>query len=420
MKTNLKKLQKCQLEIDFEITPEELDKHAERALLRLKNDIKIDGFRPGQAPLEMVKEKVGEEKLLTEAANSAVRESYIRFVNENNLEPVGQPDVEIVKISRGNPFLFRVKIEILPEVELPDYKKIAAQIKGLEVSAEYSETEDALRYLQKSRAKISQVAREAKDGDFIEIEYQNENLNGGKEIKDGFILGKGGFLKDFEENLIGMKSGEKKEFKAKFPDNMPDKSLAGQGSVFRVKIVSVQKIELPEINDDFAKSLGAFGDLDALKKGVKEGIFFEKQEEEKMRRRSEILSVISGKTKVELPEKMAYYEQTRMFEELRQRIESSGKITFAAYLDSIKKTEEEIKNSFAPDAQKRIKDFLIIRQIGRQENIEVSNEEIEEKINELIKNYSPEQLNKVDIGSLKEYTKNTIYNEKVFQTIEKL
>lgn len=418
MKTNLKKLQKCQLEIDFELTSEEFNKHAERVLLRFKNDIKIDGFRPGQAPLKMVEEKVGEEKLLTDAANSAVRESYTRFVNENNLEPVGQPDVEIVKISRGNPFLFRVKIEIMPEVELPDYKKIATQIKGREVSVEDNETEEALRYLQKSRAKISQVAREAKDGDFIEIEYQNENINGGKEIKDGFILGKGGFLKDFEENLIGTKSGGKKEFKAKFPDNMPDKSLAGKESVFRVKIVSVQKMELPEINDDFAKSLGTFDSLDALRKNVKEGVLFEKQEGEKMRRRSEILSVISGKVRIELPEKMVYYEQARMLEELKRRIEGSGKITFAAYLDSIKKTEEEIKNSFAPDAQKRIKDFLIIRHMGKQENIEVSNKEIEEKINELIKNYSPEQLNKVDIGGLKEYAKETIYNEKVFKILE--
>lgn len=418
MKYTQKKLDKSQIEAEFELSAEEFTAFIDKALEHMKGHIKMDGFRKGQVPKEIVERQIGQENMLMEAGDLAVKESYTKFVNENNLEPIGSPEVQITKIAKGSPFLFKVTVSVLPEIELPDYKKIVEQVKGQEISVDEKEIEEALNYLQKSRAKFSQIDRGAEHKDFVEIEYKNENINNGKEVKDKFILGEGGFMKDFEDNILEMKAGEEKEFMAKFPDNTPNKAVAGKESKFNVKMVSVQKMELPEINDEFAKSLGVFDSLVALKENVKEGITMEKTDALKQRKRGEMLEKISASIKFELPEKMVEYEQERSFENLKDQVAQNAKIDFDKYLASIKKTEEEIKKSFRLEAEKRIKNFLVLRQIGKQENIEVTKEELEEEMNKDVRRYTKEQLEKIDLNQLREYSKSVLFNEKIFQLLE--
>lgn len=420
MKTSFRKLPKSEVEIDFEMDAEEFGKHAEGALLRFKESVKLDGFRHGHAPLNMVEQKVGSENLLMEAGDSAIKDAYGKFMAENNLEPIGSPKVKITKIAKGSPFEFKVKAVVLPEIKLPDYKKIATGVKSEQVSVDNKEVEESLAYLQKSRAKFSQVDRGAEKKDFVEIEYQNERINGGKAVKDKLILDEGGFMKEFENNLLGMKAGEEKEFMAKFPENTPDKTIAGKESNFKVKIVSVQKMELPPLDDEFAKVIGHFGNLAALKDNLKEGIVMEKSEAEKQRKRSEIMEKIAEKVFVELPEKMIDYETQRLLENMKNQITQGLKISFEEYLASIIKTEEEIRKSFVPQAEKRLKESLILREIGKTEQVKASKEETEEEMNKIIKNYSKNQIEKIDIAKFKEYTEKVIANEKIFQLLEKL
>lgn len=417
MKANLKKLPKSQIEVDFKLTAEEFNKYIDRALERLKSYVKMEGFRPGHVPKELAEKRVGQENLLMEAGDLAVKDNYTKFVNENNLEPIGQPQVKILKIAKGSEFLFSVNVSVLPEIELPDYKKIASQVKAKEISVEEKEIEDAINYLQKSRAKFSQVDRGAEENDFVEIEYQSKDINTNQPVKDRFILGQAKFMKGFEDNLAGMKAGEEKEFNLKFPENTLNNLRSEEGK-FRVKMISVQEMELPEVSDEFAKSLGIFDSLAALKNNLREGITMEKQEAEKQRKREEILSKISEKIRFQLPEKMVEYEEKKMLEDLKNSVAQNFRITLEEYLKSIKKTEQELKKSFRQRAEKRVKNFLILRQIGKAENTEVSNGEMEAEINKIVKNYSKEQLGKIDINKLKEYTKGTIYNEKVFEKLE--
>ncbi len=434
MKTEIKKLPKSELEIDFELSDVEFAVFIDKALEHLKGHVKMDGFRKGHVPKEMVEQRVGQENLLMEAGDLAVKDAYTKFVVEQKLEPIGEPEVKITKIAKGNPLLFTIKVAVLPDIKLPDYKKIVSEIKGLEVSVEPKEIDEALVYLQKSRAKFSQVDKPAGLKDFVEIEYTNENINSGKIVKDRFILGEGGFMKDFEDNVLEMKAGEEKEFRAKFPDNAPN-NLAGKESSFKVKMLSVQKMELAEINDEFAKSLGMFDSLVKLKENLLGGITLEKKEAELQRKRGEILQKISEKIKFyteggsppkdgqaasggELPEKMVEYEQKRLLEDLKMQVQSQFKLEFEEYLKSVKKTEEEIKASFKVDAEKRIKNFLVLRQIGKAENVEVTEEELTEEANREMKKYSKEQAAKIDIRQLKEYSKGAVFNEKVFQKLE--
>jgi trigger factor len=251
--------------------------------------------------------------------------------------------------------------------------------------------------------------------DFVEIEYSCKEIENGKLVKDQFILGEGGLIKGFEENVVGMKAGEEKTFIIKFPEKSP---LAGKNGEFKVKVISVQKMELPEINDEFAKQLGAFETLVALKTSMKEGIKMEKTEEEKQRKRAEILEKIAEKSKFEMPVAMVEYEQTRLLDDLKNKITQSIKISFEEYLASIKKTEEEIKETYKKEAEKRLRGFLVLRELGKRENVVVSNKEVEDEVAKSIKNYSKEDLNKIDINELKEYTKGVIQNEKIFQILE--
>ncbi len=417
MKAELKKLPKSEIEIEFEIDAAEFTKYIDKALEHLKGHVKMDGFRKGQVPKEMVEKKVGQENLLMEAGDLAVKEVYTKFVHENNLEPIGDPDVQIKKIAKGSEMVFTVKVAVLPDVALPDYKKIAQETQGVEVSVDDTEINDAINYLQRSRAKFTDKAGGAEKKDYIKIEYTNEGINGGKPIKDIFILGEGGFLKDFEDNILGMKAGEEKEFTAKFPENAPN-NLAGKEGKFHVKMELVQTMDLPEINDEFAKSLGVFDSLEALRSNIKEGVTLEKQENEKLRKRNEILSRIAQQITFELPEKMVEYEQARLFEDLKDQVAQQFNIPFEQYLASVKKTEEEIKASYKLEAEKRIKNFLTLRQLGKAENVEVSKEDLEGQMNKELQRYPKEQVDKIDINRLREYAKGTIFNEKVFEKLE--
>jgi trigger factor len=418
MKTEIKKLEKSKIEISFEITAEEFEEHLQHTLEHLKHHVKVDGFRQGHVPAKIAEEKIKPEVLLMEAGDHAVQHIYSDYIKESKLEAVGHPEVQIVKIARGNPFIFKTVVTVLPEVELPDYKEIAKSVKSQDVSVTEKEVMDSLNYLQKTRAKMSLKNDIVADGDFLEIEYSCPLVENNKLVKDQFILGEGGFVKGFEDGIIGMKSGEEKEINIKFPVDFLKKDLAGKESVFKVKVNSVQKMELPEINDEFAKQLGAFDTLVALKASINDGILTEKKEAEKQQRRAEILTKIAEKAKFEMPEAMVSYEQERLFEDLKNRITSTIKITFDEYLASVKKTEQEVKETYQKEAEKRLKGFLILRQLGKQENIEVSDKEIEEEVEKSIKNYSKEELAQIDIFELKEYTKGVMINEKIFKKLE--
>ena len=425
MKVEQKKLPNSQLELEFELTDEEFKKYIAIALEHLKKHVKVDGFREGKAPAGMVEDKIKPEMLLMEAGDHAVRESYINYVKEQKLEPVGNPEISITKVAQGSPFEFKAVITILPEVELPDYKTIAKSVKKSDkIEVTEQEVLDSLNYLQKTKAKFTLKDQPAEKLDFVDITYQSKDINEDKPVQDKFILGEGGFMAGFEDAIVGMKAGEEKEFNVTFPKDSPRKDLAGKESKFKVKVISIQKMELPEVNDTFAKELGAFDTLVALKENMKEGIIMEKTEAEKQRVRGEILQKIAEKAKFEMPVAMVEYEKERLLEDLKNKISHQLKISFEEYLASIKKTESEIKETYQKEAEKRLAGFLILRQIGINEKVEVTDAELDAEVEKSMKNYAHDHAGhnhgQIDKEQLKEYTKGVIHNEKIFELLEKI
>ncbi len=421
MKFSIKRLPKSQIEISVEIPSESFDKYFNEAILELVKNREVKGFREGKVPKELVESKLDRNRILKTAAQAAIKESYKKIVGQladkDKLEVISQPEVEILKLALGNPFIFKCKSSVLPEINLPDYKKIASQVKRNKVSIVEQEIEDSLILLQKSRAKFTSLQRPAQEKDFIEIEYESPQVNSSKKITDKFVLGKGRFIPGFEEKLIGMKVDEEKEFSLFFPKDSFKKDLAGKEINFKVKLLSIQKMELLEINDDFARDL-KFDNLASLKENVREGLRKEKEREETQRLHNEILERITQQTKFEIPEVLIEFEKDRLFRDLKERINQNLQISFEDYLTSIKQSEEEFKNSFLKEAGKRVKNFLILKEIGKKEKITVTEEEIKEQLNEVLKNYQKSEIEKVDIFGLKKYIKEVICNGKVLQKLE--
>jgi trigger factor len=461
MKLTITKLPACWLELEIEIPAEEFKNFFEKAVLEAGRDLEVQGFRKGKAPKSLVEEKIGSEQILIKAAEMAVEENYCKAVLENSLEVISQPEIKIQKLAKGDSFIFSAKVAVLPEIELPDYKSIAAKAERREVLVEEEEVEDALKWLQKSRAKFTLKNEPAQKGDFVEIEYhspQIKSAGGQDKINDGFILGQGRFLPGFEENLIGMKAGQTKEnialivpggkFNNKSVQNLGPSVQTGREGLkeifVNVKMKSVQDIELPEINDRFAQSLGKFEKLDDLKKNIKEGLKLEKEQAESQRLREEILEVISRKTKCELPSVLIEREQSQMLENVKKNVLQKVKISWEQYLQNyfserveketkpaegeisewVKKREREILDSFRSRAEQNVKKLLIIREISKRENIEVSDGEVLEEVSRILRFYSsPEEARKdlgVDPEELKRYTKERLKNEKTFAFLESL
>lgn len=357
------------------------------------------------------------------SAQEVIQQTYLKLIKEEGIEPISLPRAEILKIGYKNPFLFRIELEILPEIQLPDYRKIASKVEKEKIEVSEREILETLRYLQRSRVKFRNLSRGAEKGDFVEIEYKSDQIGGGKVFKDRFLLGKGHFVKGFEENLQGLKEGQEKEFEILFPNNYFQRKLAGQKVVFKVKMKKVQQMEIPELSDDFARTLGNFNSLDDLKKNIKEGLIEEKTIIARERRREKILETISKEINwPTLPETLVSLEKERIFQEFKEMIEKRTNLSFEEYLKKIKikKTTDQLKEDFEKEAKKQVRRFLLIREIGKQEEVKVTDEEVKERANKILARFPNKELAQKEISpqKLRNFCYNLIFEEKVLKKIE--
>ncbi|MGC9031677.1 MAG: trigger factor, partial [Minisyncoccia bacterium] len=319
MKYSIEKLLNSKIKIKGFLDKDEFQKYIETILDELKNTSQIPGFRKGQIPENILIEKIGKENILQNAAQEAVEDLYFKAIKEDNLEVVSKPQIRILKLAEGNPFEFEIEVEILPKIELPDYKKIAKEIKKEEVFVSDEEIKETIGWILKSRAQFEDLKREAQKGDFVEIEYSCLDIENGKTFHDAFYLGQGHFVEGFEDQLLGMNPGQEKEFtilkeKIKNP-NLPQKDL-----IFKVKLNKVQKVNIPDLTDDFVKTLGNFNNIDDLKKNIREGLELEKENALKEKWRGEFFKNLKEKVEISLPEGLVEYQKEKLFEDLKERV----------------------------------------------------------------------------------------------------
>jgi trigger factor len=411
MQVSTKNLSNSRIEIKFEIQKQEMEPFYQKAVLALGKELEIPGFRKGKAPTESIESILGKERIMAEAMEEAINEEYRKAVKnlaESGIEAIGQPEISISKapkIDGSGPLEFKALTSVMPQVKLPDYKKIASKVKRGKAEAGPDEIENALKWLQKSRAKFSLKNGLAAKGDWVEIEYSKLPEN--RSIKDSFILGEGKFPLGFEDSLEGMKAGEEKSFKL-------------EEGEFKARMVSVQTMELPELNDEFAKNLGQFENLAALKQSVESGLRQEKEAQEIQRMRQEMIKNISEKSEMEIPEILLEEQKKRYLENLKSEVLDKLQMTFEEYLKKVGKTEKDLMDSFKEAAENQVKISLTMREIQKKEDIQVSSQEVKEEVEKILSRYpNPEEVRK-QFGPeyLESYTKELIKQEKTFRMLE--
>jgi trigger factor len=422
----IKKLPQSQMEIEISVPAKEFEKFIDAAAEDLSRDLKIDGFRPGKAPRYVVEQKVGTEKILAHGAEKAIKKTYVDAIVKNKIEVIGEPKITITKIAKGNDLVYKAIAAVMPAVTLSNYRKSAKAVKKSEVKKVTEEQiQKEIKSLQKSRAKIITVAREAKQGDLVEIDFEvlveGKPIEGGTAKKHPLTIGENYFIPGFEDQLVGMKEKDEKEFDLDFPKEYHQKSLAGKPARFKVKMNLVQKKELPELNDEFAKSLGKFDNLEALKKSISEGIEMEHKKRNEEKWRAEVIEKVADESQIDLPDVLISQEIEKMMTELEQNIAGMG-LTLDAYLENIKKSKSEISKGWKETAEKRVRSALVLKEIAASEEIEIPAKEVEEEMNRVLAYYKGmgDMEKNIDMERLYTYTKGVLTNEKVFKFLESL
>ena len=427
-------LPKSEIEIEVELSPEEMRSYYELALNEAKGDIEIDGFRKGKAPAELIEKKVGVARIAERASVLAVEKTYTEIAKElsaktkENFEPLGAPEVKVTKMVEGGPLEYKARLTVLPEIQLPDYKKIARPINAKKRTAGEiadEEVEKTLDRLCDSRASLITMTRTAQKGDRVEIDFEarqaGATLENGKSENHPLIIGEGKFMPGFEKELIGMKTNEEKSFSVEAPKDYIETGLAGKKIDFKVQIKLIQEKKLPQLSDEFAKGLGNFENLEALKNNIRGGLSMEKKAKERSARRIEIIEAITAQISTEFPDLLINRELDKMTGELRSNIERMS-LQWPDYLGHIKKTEEDLKKDWTKDAVRRIKIALVLRKIGQAEKIEPTEEEIQETSTQTVSRLGVDRggLKKIDREAFSEYNTTIARNEKVFKFLENI
>lgn len=417
MNITVAKQPKSQLKLTIELTPEEMQPHLQRAAEILSREHKIEGFRPGKASLGIVLQRLGSAVVWEAAAEEAVRKAYVAAVREHQLKSIGRPHIHIQKLAPDNPFIFTAEVTILPDITLGEYKKFKAKRKLATVKPE--EVDKALDDVRSMLATEALVDRAAKMGDKVEVDFDlslnHVPLENSSSKQHPITLGSHHFVPGFEENLVGLKKDDQKEFDLDFPAEYHNKQVAGKKGTFKVTMKSVFEVTKPELNDALAQRAGKFATLAELRQQLENNLRSEvEQKEDAAFENALVDELIHRSTFGELPELLLDSEIEKMLAELREQIERQGG-TFDEYLQSVKKTTDDLKREFRGPGERRVKAALLIRTIAEQEKIEVPKEEIEQEVQSTLKMYAgqPEILERIDSEDYRDYVRSLLINRRV-------
>ena len=411
------------LEYTVELSAEEMKPYFDHAFEELSVNLKIDGFRPGKVPPETAKRHIGEAKILEEAAEHAINEKYQEIVLADKIIPAGLPEVHIQKIARDNPFVFKCTVPLFPVVKLGDYRKIKVKKEKIEVTD--SQVDKILNDLRQTRRTEIIVDRPIVSTDKAEVDIEmflnKVVLENGTAKNTAVIMNEPFYIPGFSEKILGAKKGEIREFSLKYPDDHYDKKMAGREIDFRVKINNVYEIKLPELNDEFVKTLGNFPDLSALKEQIKKNLIEEQELKADEKAELEILKqLIEISEFEEVPEVLVKRETETMFNEIESFL-SQQNLRLNDYIEHLKKTKESMGKELAPKALERVKTSLALGELAQAQEIMVTDEEVLKEIEKSAITYAndPKTLEKLNSESYKNYIKQILTTRKVIENLKK-
>lgn len=365
-------------------------------LTHFQGRVKVAGFRAGKIPAEVLEKHVDQSAFQTEFLEEAIEQLYVAAANEEKLRPIDQPKIEVKKFVPFTTLEFEVIVEVLGEVKLPDYTKIKKAKEQAKVTAE--DVSGIISSLQERLAEKKDVARAAKDGDEVYIDFKGvdaktkEAINGADGKDYPIIIGSNTFIPGFEPELIGMKAGEEKTFTITFPKDYGVAALQNRKVEFTVNVIKVQEVAKPKVDDDFASKAGPFKTLADLKKDIRMQLGVEKQNKVDRDFESELVKEISDKSKVDIPEPLINDQVARLWTDLQQNVMYRGQ-TIQEFLDMAGHTEETYRSDvLRPQAEDRVKASLVLAEIAEKEKLDVTPEELEIRMQILKGQYQDAQM----------------------------
>lgn len=403
--------------INIAANAEELAKIKTKVLKKLAGRVKVTGFRDGKVPLEMVEKNIDQQTLQSEFIDEAVNTLYIGALKSEKIRPVAQPKVELKKFVPFTVFEVELEMAVVGELKLPNYKKFTTKRKEVKVTKK--DIDSVLSNLQKRAAEKSEVKRAAKNGDEAVIDFKGtdakgEPISGADGNEYPLELGSGSFIPGFEDNVVGMKAGDKKEFKVTFPKDYGAKSLQNAKVTFAVTLKKVNAVLEPKQDDTFAAAIGPFKNMVDLTADIKKQLEVEQSQRVERDFESDIINELCEKTKVEIPDELIKEQEQLILQEIRQNVVQKG-MTFDEFLKNQGVDEKKYMSSeVTPEAIRRVKAGLLLSEIADVEGIDVTPEELEIRIQQLKGQYQDKKMHEqIDLPESRREINARLRSEKV-------
>ena len=374
MSVQVENLEKNMAKLTIEVTAEDLEKALNAAYQRQKKNISIPGFRKGKVPRAMVEKMYGPAVFYEDAVNSLIPQEYAKAADESGLDIVSQPEIDVVQIEKGKPFIFTAEVAVKPEVTLGEYKGLEVPKADLEVTDEEIEAE--LKKEQEKNARTIHVEdRAAQEGDKVTIDFEGfvdgVAFEGGAGKDYPLTLGSKTFIPGFEEQLVGVALEQPVDVNVTFPEDYQAEELKGKEAVFKCVIHKIEAKELPELDDDFAKDVSEFDTLEEYKKEIKDNIEKRKADAAKTEKENAVVDKAIENAQMDIPEAMVKTQINQMIDDFARRIQSQG-LTMEQYMQFTGSTRETMQEQMRPQAMKRIQSRLVLEKVAEVENIQIS------------------------------------------------
>lgn len=392
MSVQVENLEKNMVKLTIEVSAEELEKAIQAAYLKEKSRISLPGFRKGKVPRAMIEKMYGVEIFFEDAANMLITQEYPKAVDESGTDVVSRPEIDIAQLEKGKPFIFTAEVAVRPEVTLGEYKGIS--VTKIDTTVSEEELNAEIDKERKSNARTITVEdRAIEEGDIAVIDFEGFTdgvaFEGGKGENHSLVIGSHSFIEGFEEQLVGRKTGEELDVNVTFPEEYHAQELAGKPAVFKVKINEIKMEEMPELDDEFAQDVSEFDTLAEYKESVEKTLVERKQEEGKRAQEIEAVDSIVEASQMEIPDVMIETQAQSMVEDFANRISQQG-LSMEQYMQFSGTTMEQMLEQTKPEALKRIQSSLVLEEIAKKEDIQVTEEDIDAELDKMAKMYGME------------------------------
>ncbi len=380
--------------LTINVPADEFEQALDQAFKKVVKDVTLPGFRKGRIPRKIFENRFGVESLYQDAVDIVLPTAYNDAIDQTGIFPVDQPQIDIEEIERGKDLIFTCEVTVKPEVKLGEYKGLEVEEESVEVTEE--DVENEMKALQESQAEL--VLKEegtVEEGNTVVIDFEGfldgEAFEGGKGENHPLEIGSGQFIPGFEEQLIGKESGEETEINVTFPADYHAEDLAGKEAVFKVNIHEIKEKEVPELDDDFAKDVDEdVESLEELKEKKKAELQKEKEQQAENKKREQLIEKVTENAEIDIPEAMIETELDQMMREFEQRLQMQG-MTIDNYFQFSGQSEDELKEQMKNDAELRVKTNLTLEAILEEEKLEVSEEDIDQELEEMASLYNMEK-----------------------------